>query len=170
MAATVVCTCLVVSGALAVPVDRVIPSLKDQEPSTDQRLLLTPGLDQALTWIRENTDSGAVVAISNPAPLSFDYAAFGERRVFLGGWAYSERSREAGFGAVASGVVNPYSERLATNEAAFAGNPAAIEALRDAGVDYLVVDKMNGPAVDQTALTGVGRVVFEDADATVIEL
>ncbi len=170
LAATVVCTCLVSVGALSVPVDRVIPSLQDQGPSSDQRFLLTPGLDQALSWVRDNTDPGAIVAISNPAPLSFDYAAFGERRVFLGGWAYSEYSREAGVNAVASAAVNPYSDRLAVNQAAFAGDPAAIEALRDAGVDYLIVDDVNGVAVDSAALAGVGRVVFDGADATVIEL
>lgn len=170
LAPTVVCTCIVVAGALSVPVDHVIPSLKDQAPSADQRFLLTPGLDQALGWVKDNTESGAIVATSNPAPLSFDYAAFGERRVFLGGWAYSENSREVGFNAVVSGAVNPYGDRLAVNEAAFAGDPAAIEALRDAGVDYLIVDRVNGDAVDPAALTDVGRVVFDGVDATVIEL
>ena len=169
-ASTVVCTCVVIAGALSVPVDHVIPSLKDQAPSADQRFLLTPGLDQALVWVRDNTDPDATVATSNPAPLSFDYAAFGERPVFLGGWAYSEYSREAGFNAVASGAVNPYGDRLAVNQAAFAGNPAAIEALRDAGVDYLLIDKVNGVTVDPAALTEVGRVVFDGDDATVIEL
>lgn len=170
LAATVVCTCLVVSGALAVAIDHVIPALKDQRPSSDRRFLLTPGLNEALVWIRDHSDSGAVLATSNPAPLSFDYAAFGERRVFLGGWAYSERSRAAGFAAVASGAVNPYGDRLAVNEAAFAGDPAAIAALRAAGVDYLLIDRVNGATVDPADLAGAGRVVFAGADATIIEL
>ncbi len=170
LAPLVVCIGIVAVGLIDAPVDHVIPALKDRPAATDARANLTPELNDAFVWVRDNTDEEAIVATSFPGPLNFDPAAFSERRVFLGGWAYSDESRGAGYGLVVTGEANPFADRLALNTAAFTGDAEALEALRGDGVDYLIVDRVNGPQPPEGALEGAGPVVFENADATVIEL
>jgi hypothetical protein len=130
-----------------------------------------------LDWIRDETPDDSVVAVNNQwidpgnqAPLEFIYSAFTERRVFLEGWGYSQRTRELGLTGTAGGA-NPFQDRLDLNEAAFDGDAHALETLaRDYGVRYLIVDRLNGTPVDLDALRRSARVVYDVPEAVVFEL
>ena len=110
--------------------------------------------------------------MSNPGIFEFNYAAFTERRIFPGGWGYSQRSKDDGYTEVSSGRLNPFANRLALNDAVFSdGSPAALETLRDEfGVRYLLVDRVNGPPSDLADSSAVGVPVFSNRDAAVIAL
>lgn len=115
---------------------------------------MTTQLREGLLWVRDNTPDSAVVA-SNNVFISpgfaryFYYAAFGERPTYIGGWQYSER----GFVELEGKPVPPeLVERVQTSWAAAVGVPAGLEALRADGVDYLIVDKLNGQYADTAKL------------------
>ncbi len=147
------------------------------EPGLDLGKTMTPGLYGALAWIRDETPVDSVVAVNNQwidandqVPLEFIYSGFAERRVFLEGWGYSQRTRDLGFTNFASGA-NPFADRLALNRAAFAADPQALAMLaRDYGVRYLVVDELNGTPADVGALRQVAMVAYESPEAVVLEL
>lgn len=167
-----VCTALVGVGVLGTPFNRLVPAVTDPSQASDARAGLTPGLYQALAWVRDNTPSDSVIAVNTTGLFQFDQAAFSERRVFLGGWGYSQESGDVGYAEVVSGKVNPFADRLSLNAAAFTvADPTAIEQMQDAyGVRYLMVDKVNGPPADIEGLARFGSTVFENEDATVIDL
>jgi hypothetical protein len=170
--AILVCAAIVALGFIDTPVDRVVPAVIDRPPAVADREGATPDLLQALSWVREETPTDSVVAVSNPGLFNFDYAAYGERRLFLGGWGYSQRSRDAGYGEVAAGRVNPFANRLALNDAVFRrADPDAARTLADDfSVDYLFIDRVNGPVADLGALSDLGTRVFENPDAAVFEI
>ena len=166
------CALIIGAGTLATPVERLVPALTDPAPRSTARTGLTPDLLAGLAWIRDHTSTDDVVAVNNPGIFEFQYAAFSERRIFLGGWGYSQRSRDEGYTEVSSGRFNPFADRLALNEAAFVGDdPAALETMRDEfGVRYLLVDRVNGPSTDTAVSDNFGVPVFDNPDATVIAL
>lgn len=115
-------------------------------------------LYHGLLWVRAHTPTSSVMAVNNVAVAPDDaryfyYGAFAERRAYLEGWEYSQRGVSV-LGDKQLPAALQQRERLSL--AAAAGRPDAIEALRRAGVDYLVVDRKNGPQVD---LAAVGRVL-----------
>jgi hypothetical protein len=172
MGAALVSALVLGSGLLATPIEQLIPAIRDPAQTSSERTGLTPDLLDGLAWIRDHTSTDDVVAVSNPGVFEFQYAAFSERRIFLGGWGYSQRSKDEGFADVSSGRLNPFANRLALNEAAFAGNdPAALRRMRDEfGVRYLLVDRVNGPPTDVADPGDVGVTVFDNPDAEVIAL
>lgn len=175
-AGAVVTVALLGVGTLATPFNYLKPALGDSSgAATGLGKAMSPGLYEALAWIRDETPTSSVIAVNNQwidpanqAPLEFIYSAFAERRVFLEGWEYSQRTREAGMGIGA----NPFAGRLALNAAAFGkADPAAIATMTDDfGIRYLVVDRLNGIPTDEAALRRLGRVVYEAPEALVIEL
>ena len=175
--AAFLCSLAVVAvGALATPFDYLRPALADLSgESGSLGKQMSPGLYSGLDWIRENTPDDAVVAVNNQwtdeantVPLEFIYSAFTERRVFLEGWGYSQRTRELGLDS----AENPFSDRLELNTAAFAkADRRAIETLASTyGVDYLVVDTANGIPADLDGLSRFGETVYENPEVVVIEL
>jgi hypothetical protein len=137
---------------------------------------VTPGLYEAMTWIRDETPEDAVIAVNNQwvdpgnvVPLEFNYSAYTERRVYIEGWGYSQKSRDAGFAEVLAGE-NPFADRLAINVAAFAGDGDALQALESAGVDLLLIDEEFGTEADLEALERAGTVVKRTDGAVVVEL
>ena len=84
-------------------------------------------------------------------PYAFVYGAFAERRVFLRGWGYSDKASLRTSSDLEAVEEYPYPERLALNEAAFQRPTAVVLGdLHDRyGVGYLVVDPVNGFAVDR---------------------
>lgn len=115
---------------------------------------MTTELRDGLLWLRDNTPESAIVA-SNNVFISpgfaryFYYAAFGERPTYIGGWQYSER----GVVQLEGKPVPPeLIQRVEAGWAAAVGVPAAIDALRADGVDYLIVDKLNGQYADTAKL------------------
>ena len=71
----------------------------------------------AMAWIRDNTPEDAVIAVNNEEGLEFGYAAFTERRTFLGGWAYSDKASLRTSSDLEGIEENPFPDRLALNEA-----------------------------------------------------
>jgi hypothetical protein len=129
---------------------------------------LTPGLQQALAWIRTNTPASAVLAVNNQSssragliPTYYYYSAFAQRRVFLEGWTDTIPASTLPYGAVA------FPGRLALNDAVFlhADRRALGVMERSFGVGYLLVDRVHGPL--QPRLATLGRVVFANQAAIV---
>ncbi len=175
--AAFLCSLAVVAvGALATPFDNLRPAIADLNgDSGSLGKQMSPELFRGLTWVRENTPTDAVVAVNNQwtdeanaVPLQFIYSAFTERRVFLEGWGYSQRTRALGLDT----VENPFAERLELNLSAFAtADRPALEALATTyGVRYLVVDTANGTPADLEGLNRFGRTVYADPGVVVIEL
>jgi hypothetical protein len=125
---------------------------------------ITRGLSDGLEWLRGHTQRSAVVAVNNfdinPGfPRYFYYAAFGERTTFIGGWAYSERAAP-----VLKGKPLPPDlvSRAQTSLGASLGDPAALQALASAGVNYLLVDKLNAQYGDAAKVGALIKPVFEN--------
>jgi hypothetical protein len=175
-AVALLCAAVAIVGTVGTFVDNLEPSLSSSAAVPKAGKGLTPELYGALAWIRDRTPSDSVIAVNKQftglGPFEFDYAAFGERRVFLEGWGYSQRSRELGYAAVAKGLINPFALRLTLNEAAFShGNRAALEVMvRRYGVRYLVVDRVNGYHADMQVLSHVARTVYRAAGVVVLEV
>jgi hypothetical protein len=170
---------VLVVGTLDTPIDYLQPAFSGQaSKSLDLGRPLTPEVYRALSWIRDETPPDAVIAVNNQwidtartVPLEFNYSAFAERRAFLEGWLYSQRTVERGDAPVAAGA-NPFAGRLRLNEAAFEqGNRHALATMTDRyGVRYLVVDKLNGYPADLAALHRVSRTVYRAPGVVVVEL
>ena len=112
----------------------------------------------ALEWLKDNSDPEDVIAVNNhyiaPSGLSryFYYSALAERRAYLESWDYVTDALDPEFVGV------PFPDRLRINDRAFAGDPVALEELRTAGVDYLVVDRVNGEAAEISGSAAGARV------------
>ena len=177
--AAVATSVLIVAGALDRPIESARGGVRTIEPVEVGRHL-SPELYEAMEWIRDNTPEDAVIAVNNADALEFGYAAFSERRSFLGGWAYSLPVRESGYasvelgfmvGGVGSAGSDLFAPRVSLNDRAFQdADPQAISELRDHGVRYLVVDETNGYPADLPALREVARPVYEAPGVTVLEL
>ena len=96
-AAALVCAAVIAVGTLDTPIDSLYGAVSGSRLTVPGKRL-TPELYGALSWIRDETPTGAVIAVNNQwkdsantVPLAFDYSAFSERRVFLEGWLYSQR-------------------------------------------------------------------------------
>jgi hypothetical protein len=169
-AAALVSGAVVAVGALDTPISRLVPDLTNPLQAPAAGHLITPRLYGALTWIRDRTPSDSVVAINNAYPFAFEYSAFGERRVFLGGWGYSATLRDTLPQDLAR--TDPFPNRLRLNRAAFThGDGQALKTMRQRyGVRYLVVDRVNGPPADMDALRRAGRIVYRAPGVAVIQL
>jgi hypothetical protein len=135
---------------------------------------LTPGLQQALAWVRHRTPTDAVLAVNNQysssgrrGPQFYYYSAFGERRIFLEGWYDTIPASRLGASAA---TVTPFPQRLRLNDAVFDDADAAALATmrRRYGVDYLLVDRVHGP--DDPRLAKFGRTVFSNDSAVIYAL
>ena len=172
-AAALVSIAVILVGALDTPLKRIRPALR--AASTDSGRV-TPEVYEALEWIRDETPESAVIAVNNQltelGPYEFDYGAFSERRVFLAGWGYSGQYLDQAPGTASSTTDNPYLERLALNEAAFArADAGALAALaEDYGVRYLVVDEVYGGEADTAALGRAATPVYAAPGISVYEL
>ena len=171
---------LLVAGALDGPLDR-LPGLADRALSAGESVHTPAGragvrgvnreLVRGLRWVRDNTPTGAVLAVSNhyrdePARDSrfFYYSALAERRVFLESWGYTDRALAMSQEQVRAGRV-PYPRRLALNDAAVGGSAAAAARLRRLGVTHVLVDLLNGPRTRPA-----GRPVYSGGALVVYEL
>ncbi|HWV86422.1 MAG TPA: hypothetical protein VNZ62_13320 [Capillimicrobium sp.] len=105
---------------------------------------------RALTWLRDHSDPDDVIAtdthlIAEGSPYAryFYPGAYSERRTFLGAWDYTAEGL-----AATEGGPPAFAVRRRLNEAAYAGDTAALARLRDDyGVRYLIVDEHHaGPA------------------------
>jgi hypothetical protein len=159
------CAAVVSVGVLDAPGIYLAPALAHRGTSVNKLFKpMSPELYRSLSWVRDRTAPGAVIAVNNQwlergraKPFEFDYSAFAERRVFLEGWAYSQGVRDRGFLTV---NANPFPERLRLNEAAFLGDRRALAVMRrDYGVRYLLVDPDGGERADIRALRQTLRIV-----------
>lgn len=139
---------------------------------------ITPARHEGLTWIRDHTDTDSVLAVNNHwsdlanlLPANSYYSAFAERRVFLEGWFYSDKALKDSVTPVAQGAANPFADRLALGDAAFRGDCAALRGIAARGVDYLVVDRVDGTVIPATGvLDRYAETVYENPEITVLAL
>jgi hypothetical protein len=174
-AAALLTAALLTVGALDTPADRLWSSLTSTPaPAAPGKgvTALTPLLYRALAWIRDRSPTDSVIAVNSQDRVTANYAAFGERRVFLGGWLYSQRTRDEGFERSAMGAKNPFAARSALNVAVFSrGDQQALRLMTTRyGVRYLLVDHVNGFPAPLRALARHGRVVYDNRDATVLRV
>jgi len=166
-------------GALDVPLDHAPTAIDRARAGIPLANVGATGMSrdlyQGLAWIRDNTDSDAVLAVNNfneaygrnRKATYFYYAAFAERRVFLEGWLFSAQS----WNVLGENAINekrsPFPGRLRLNNAVFerADSRALGVLVRDYGVRYLVDDKVQGRATPE--LRKLGRLVY-DNDAVAV--
>ena len=165
---------ILAAGLLDRPVETVEPALFDPPGADESGRRLTPELHGALTWVRDNTATDAVLAVNSSntelGPYEFTHSAFAERRVFLGGWGYSVGARDSHIREATGTDRITFPGRLALNRAAFSsGSKRAIRALATRyGVRYLVIDEVNGFAADLPRLRSQARVVYRAPGVTVL--
>jgi hypothetical protein len=94
----------------------------------------------------------------------FSYAALSGRPSYIGPDGYSDRAFERGIDVVRVGALRLYPARSRLNEAALAGNPAALRRLRARGVTTLFFDLLHGPPPPADP---PGRLLFRNAAAAV---
>ena len=142
---------------------------------TDYRM--TPDIYEGLRWLRAETPEDSVFAVNdqyayswNFWPVAYDYSAFSERRAFFAAWAYSQRVRDSGLSPPFAGE-SLFPERKKLNDAAFAGDPAAMLTLHELyGVDYMVVDRVNGDPADLRRILRSSEIVFETPDLVIVKV
>jgi len=130
---------------------------------------MTPAIYDGMRWLRDNTPTNAVIALSttesaNVDPVYFFAAGFTERRMFFGGFGNSNQTHHLGFDKVARGEIHPFPERLALNQRVFlqADAQALQRMAREYGVTHLMVVKGHGGrAVD---LKAIAQPVFTNAE------
>lgn len=165
---------VVLTGALDTPLHTgasIVPRLREGEAlyprDTPQDRGLTPGLQQALAWIRLHTPTDAVIAVNNQfsddhgrSPDYYYYSAFSERRSFLEGW--DDTIAAAG---LTDPSITPFPERRQLNDAVFYDADAlALRIMkRRFGVGYLLVDRSHGPV--DPHLAALGHVAFTNRSA-----
>ena len=174
-AAALVCAAVVLVGTLDTPLQKLRPAIVSSDTSVGR--VMSPQMFGALVWLRDATQDDAVIAVNNQVnelgPYEFTYGAFSERRIFLGGWGYSNREslRTTSDPDLSVAASNPYPERLALNQAAFEQPSAEVfAALQAYRVRYLLVDEVDGPPADLTALSELADLVYEDSGVKVFEL
>lgn len=172
VAASLLCAAVLLVGALDTPIDNLVSALTNPPAAPSAGRRMTRRLYGALTWIRDRTTPDSVIAVNSSDQFEFDYAAFSERRVFLGGWAYSQRSRDQGYAQVANGLTNPFADRLKLGEEVFMrGDRAALRrVVTRYGVRYLLVDEINGYRADLTALKRVAVLVYRTPDVAILKV
>ncbi|MBK8293959.1 MAG: hypothetical protein IPK93_03955 [Solirubrobacterales bacterium] len=172
--AVVLALAFIMVGMIDMPRAFLDPSLSSRsEPTEGYRM--TPDLYGGLRWLKNNTPEDTAVIVNNQRGESatgytnaYDYAAFSERHYFLAGWGYSLATRDAGYDRVLAGF-NPFADRQALNDRAFAGDEAAIEKLKsEYGVEYAVVDGINGDPDDLAKLKPFGTVVYQETGVAVL--
>lgn len=135
-------------------------SLYLHDSPTDQGL--APGMLQGLLWVRDHSRPGDVLAVNthyvDPTTLDsryFYFSAFTQRHVYLEAWDYTLKGETLDYTANGNkrspaelrARPNPFPSRFALNNRVFEHPDASsIEALRRAGVTFIVVDRAHGPA------------------------
>jgi hypothetical protein len=155
------------SPILALPSARAALAGK---PIADGRTVLVPGLVTALNWLRDHMPVNEVFAVNNhwidPGRTFgkfYYYTAFSERQAFIE--AYNPYPIPPGTGTPAGAE---FVHRQQLNDAVF--DHADAQALQvlvsDYDVRFLFIDRTLGPYT--AAVLKLGRVVFSNADATII--
>jgi hypothetical protein len=128
---------------------------------------MTAPLYRGLIWVRRHTTACDVLAVNNhlfspgtDKSIYFYYSAFTERRIFLESWYYTPNGAR---------VAQPYPARFKLNTEAVAhGNPAALRKLGEAGVSYVLIDKIHGTGAPEPA--SAARLVFSNSALDVYRL
>jgi hypothetical protein len=135
---------------------------------------LTSGLYSGLLWVRNNSDSDAVLVVNNHSIYRdkrdskyFYYSAFAQRRVVLESWDYTRQAAASGFFSLDEARA-PFPRRLKLSNAVFRrADEIAIRTLaRDYGARYLVVDKVHGTAASKW-LPWRARPLFSNGDVDI---
>jgi len=180
ISALVVVSTVLMAASLDAPLDLApaVDHLRSGRPVVAQdgpaiRGLTTELLD-GLRWIRDRTSPDAIVAVNDPFlkpgadPRSFLVSGFGERRVYLEGWAYSAENQivmQRRLEGLPAG--EPFADRRSANSAVFErADPNAAAILRSAGVTYLFVDTRAGAS----RLDGIAALVFENSEVRIYRL
>ncbi len=173
--AVVLVGAVVMVGLIDTPTTSLKPALSQKTDPVGYRM--TDDLYGALEWLKDETDVDSVFIVNNQQAINaggfataYDYPAFSERRSFLAGWGYANRTRDAGYGRVLAGF-NPFADRQRLNDEAFNGDRTAIDTLKqDYGVRYALFDSVNGRTGSLDAIKPFGRVVYATPDAAIVDL
>lgn len=128
---------------------------------------MTAALYRGFQWVRDHTTDCDVLAVSNhftsaqaTSSVYFYYSAFTERRIFLESWFYTPDGTR---------VAQPFPSRFKLNSEALSdGAPRALRELGEAGVSYVLVDKIHGGGAPEPS--SVSRLVFADSALDVYRL
>jgi hypothetical protein len=144
---------------------------------------MTPGLYAGLRWLSHNSSPNDVLAVNDQYqdlagldPRNYNYAAFAERRVMLGGQfkgALVGPFYPPKTAADAYPTTTPFPTRVRLNNAIFqrADRAALTEAKRRYGVRYLVASKLHGATPEQLKAVGrLGRIVFDNSSVEIISV
>jgi hypothetical protein len=110
---------------------------------------ITAGVRDALLWLRGHSDVNDVIIVNNANlvangnPRYFYYAALAERRVFLQGWAYSDRA--VPLSADQAKLQAVFSDRARLNNEALNGDRIAVRSLAQTyGARFIFIDLRYG--------------------------
>jgi|GEM_PF-3524397 len=176
-AALLIVTALVFTGFLGAQFNYRWNTVVDPPAPVLTDYRMTPDIYDGLRWLRDETSEEAVFAVNdqyayswNFWPVAYDYSAFSERRSFFGAWAYSQRVRDSGL-APPFPPESLFPERKRLNDAAFAGDPGAMEELRDRyDVQYMVVDRVNGDPANLPRILRNSKLVFARPDLVIVKI
>jgi hypothetical protein len=141
-------------------------------PTISSQVVLTPGLVTALQWLQNHSSVNAVFAVNNhwlDAAMGngkyFYYTAFSDRQVFIEAY---DPIRYGVTPGIASPVATAFAERQMLNNAVFEhADAAALQTMTSQyAVQFLFIDRLHG--VHNSAVLQLGRVVYSNADATIL--
>jgi hypothetical protein len=169
----------IVLGVLNTPLDwfpHLIDRTADGKPPYDQSFRgLTAGLYDGLLWIRNNSNTNAVLVVNNHSLTPdnrdskyFYYSAFAQRRVVLESWDYTPQAAASGLFSL-DAQHTPFFRRLTLSQAVFrTADENAIRTLRRGyHARYLVVDKVHGQGAPNLATQA--QHVFGNGDIDVYD-
>ena len=125
-------------------------------------LRVTSAITAGLAWLRNEAEASTVIATNVPGAAL--YAAMCECREYL----QTEEYAPGVNGAVVSATYTDiFSSRGALMRSWLSGQAGAVEALREVGITYVVVDHVNGVDVSRS---GLGSPVFSNTDIAIYRL
>ena len=149
-----------------------VGAYKDVEPPSqpviswtdgDDRLLVTPGLTNGLTWLRGEADASTVIATNVPGAAL--YAGLCECREYFQTEQYASQYIAASL--TPGATVTAYDTRERLLEDWIYGDPGGVAALRKAGVTVLIVDHINGFPV---SLDGLPKPAFSNSAISIYRI
>jgi hypothetical protein len=139
------------------------------------RIVLPPGVEAGLTWIRGHTRHDAALVVPDVRSglevlNDWAYAAFSERRTVMSGTLYTSAAASVGYDKVAFGQARPFArlQRLQAAVYADCDRRALTELIDVHHASHLLIDRTSGPM--QPCLSRLGGVLFDDGDLAVVRL
>jgi len=130
--------------------------------SVGRILRLTPAITAGLAWLRSEADASTVIATNVPGAAM--YAALCECREYFQTEEYAPGVNGA---VISAAYAEIFAQRGELLRMWLSGQPGGIDALRRVGINYVIVDHVNGVNVSGD---GLGSPVFSNADVAIYRL